>query len=661
MSMLLQPRLVRNRHDLKQAVAEVSRYDAYVIDVETTSLDPNTNEVTWVGLASYGQCHMIPLAHSKGRLVHAAYSEMVLPPEEERETLKSGKLSTRRRKVEHPAVFGDPGEQLDPAVVFHELEPLLFSTRTIIGHNVKFDIMTIAKYYGGVIPSGPFEDTQVLTHLLDENRRSYELKEILPDFYGIRNPELRKQFFPKLGATLSQQPIDVAAGYLAKDVYDCWLLWKTFRRLLEAEGLLSVLRLDMDLYPAIIRMEMNGAAIDLDRMHEIGQRLYDEIEWIQEQCWTIVGDWFDLTNVNKKRDLLFQPKELVKGGQGLEPLSVTKKTQTPQLTQGVLEHYAPTNDLAALMLRWSEVFKVHSTYIVGFEERMRQVTGGHVVHTSFTQHGTRTGRLSSRDPNIQNIPRESEIRGLFIALPGYVLVRADYDQIELRVLAHFCRDPVMLGIFQRGEDIHAGTAAALLGKPLADVTPDERQIGKGCNFAVGYGAGAARVSAQAGIPLKVAERFLNQFYDIFSGIKPWKRRMVVAAYNRGDPADSRKPPYVKTMLGRKRRLPDLYSDDRELRSKAERQAINTIVQGTAAEIMKIAMIKVDRVFAGTPFRMLFTVHDELVCSAPEALGEQAKGVMVSTMSGITLSGQPIIDVPLEVSCGIATRWSEAKG
>jgi DNA polymerase I-like protein with 3'-5' exonuclease and polymerase domains len=655
---MISPRLIRNRHDLKAAVAQVARYDAFVIDVETTSLDPTSNEVTWVGLASYGQVHLIPLAQTKGRLLRAAYSEMVVPPDHEREVLKSGKLSQRRRKIEHPAVFGDPGEQLDPAVVFTELEPLLFSGKRIIGHNVKFDIMTIAKYYDGVLPDGPFEDTMLMTHVLDENRRSYELKEIIPDMLRIRNPILRKEFYPKLGKHLAEEPIDRVSYYLAKDCYDCWLLWKHQRRLLEQEKLLGVLRLEMDLYPAVIRMETYGATIDIARMNDIATRLYDEIEWIQEQCWTLAGEPFNLTDTNRKRDLLFQPKKL--GGQGLKPLTVTPKKGEAQVTQVVLAHYAPTNDLARLFLRWSEIFKTHSTYIVGFEERMKQEEGDHVVHTSFTQHGVVTGRLSSRGPNIQNIPRESEIRGLFISRPGSVLIVADYDQIELRVLAHFCQDPVMMAIFERGEDIHAGTAATLLNRPVEEVTAEERQIGKGCNFAAGYGAGAVKVAATARIPVARAEIFLNRYYERFANIKPWKRRVIVAAHRRGVQGDPERPPYVMTLLGRRRRLPDLYSEDSFDRSRAERQAINTIVQGTAAEIMKIAMIKVDQAFVGTPFRMLFTVHDELVSSAPEHLGTRAKEVVVAAMRGITLQGQPIISVPLEVSCGIATRWSEAK-
>jgi DNA polymerase-1 len=365
--------------------------------------------------------------------------------------------------------------------------------------------------------------------------------------------------------------------------------------------------------------------------------------------------------VNRKRDLLFTPKK--EGGQGLRPLSRTEKTNTPQLNQFVLEHYSGTNELARLFSEWSAAAKLHSTYITGMRKRMHETEGIHYVYTSFTQHGTVTGRLSSRDPNVQNIPTESLIRGLFIAPDGQMLVVADYDQIELRVMAHFCQDPTMLGIFQRGEDIHAGTAAVVLGKELEEVTPFERsKIGKPLNFAVVYGAGWQRVAAMSGASELAARGFLDRYYERFAYVQPWKRQVLLQAHKRGDPKHPfLQPPYVTTLLGRKRRLPELYDGDQAKRRRAERQAINHRVQGTAAEIMKIAMIRVNRAFADTPYRMQMTVHDELISAVPEEYVEQAKGVVVTSMSGISFNnGDPIINVPLVVSCKAAKRWSEAK-
>lgn len=657
----IQPKLIRTRHDLKAAIARISQEDAFVIDVETNGLDHLSNWCTWVGLASYGQCHLIPIGHTRGRMLRAGYSEMVLPPEHERELLQSGKLSQRKRKVIHEPVFGDPGVQLDPAMVFDELGPLLFSDKIKIGHNVKFDMMTVAKYYGGELPPPPYEDTIVMAHIVDENRIKYDLKSIVLDMFRIMHPEQRKAWYPKLGKTITQEPIDAVARYLAKDCYDDWLLWKTLRRRLDMENMMGVLGLEMAVYPAIMRMEMSGAVIDIDRLHEIGRELEQEIELICERVWTMCKEPFDLSNPNKKRDLLFHKRP---HGQGLAPLKYTPKTNQPVLDQATLEHYAEGgNALAKLFLEWSEAAKLQSTYILGIESRLHQSPDGHMrVHTQFPQHATVTGRFSSRDPNLQNIPRGDRIRDLFVAPPGYTLVVADYDQIELRVLAHYCGDENMIGIFQRGEDIHAGTAAALLGKSIDAITSEERTVaGKTVNFAVSYGAGIGPLLRQ-GIEEGRARRFLDRYNQMFPAVGPWKRKELIRAHHRGDQRNpSKQPPYVTTMLGRRRRLPDLYSDDRLDRGRAERQAINHIIQGTAAEIMKIALVRLDKAFIGTPFKALMTVHDEVHSLAPDHLADEAKDIVVTSLSGISLGGRPIIRVPLEVSCGTATSWSQAKG
>lgn len=268
---------------------------------------------------------------------------------------------------------------------------------------------------------------------------------------------------------------------------------------------------------------------------------------------------------------------------------------------------------------------------------------------------------NSRDPNLQNIPRDSNVRALFVAPPGYSLVVADYDQIELRVTAHFSRDERMRAIFDAGEDIHAGTIAAITGRDIGDISKEERQVGKGLNFAVVYGAGPNKVAAMGGVSVEEARFFMKRYYQRFSNIEPWKNYVLNQARRRGDKHHPYlNPPYVTTLLGRKRRLSDLFSYDRESVGRAERQAVNHIVQGTAAEIMKIGMIRVDRAFQGSPFTMVLTVHDEIISLCPEGLEDECQELVVSSLNGITLNERPIIDVPLVVSCGTAKRWSDAK-
>lgn len=655
------PHLITTRAELKGAVARLGDQDAFSFDVETDGLDVRRNWVTWIGLASYGQTYLVPMGHTKGRLRRRGYTEKVLPPEDERAVLQSGKLSQRKVTRKVPPVYYPPPAQLDPSVVFGELEPLFFGDQTKVAFNARFDLLTIAKYYGGVVPSPPYEDPMIMTHVLDENRRNYELKEITLDWLGLRNPENRKAFYPKLGKTIQDEPIDAVARYLAKDAYLMWLYWKHCRWLLDREKLMHIFRIEMDLYPALMRMQTNGTAIDIDTLIEVQHELEEEMEQWEERAWTIVGRPFTLTNPNEKRDLLFKPRSA--GGQGLKPLKRTPKTGLPVLDAYTLEHYAPTNPLADVFANWAEVQKLHSTYIIGLKARSHETENGTFIYTQLTQHRTVTGRLSSTEPNLQNIPRESSIRGMFIAPDGYRLVVADYDQIELRVFAHFLKDPVMLDIFTRGLDIHAETAAFILGKPASALSKEERTTaGKTINFAVSYGAGIGRLMA-AGIPEATAMEFLDAYFRRFVTIKPWRRRVLLEAGHRGRKEDPRRfPPYVTTLLGRRRRLPDLFAfDNRDLQSRAERQAWNHCIQGTAAEIMKLAMIRVDKQFLGTPFRLLLTVHDELISLAPEDRADECKQLMSDSMSGIMLRGQPIIDVPLVVSCGTARAWNEAKG
>ena len=639
-----QPEWVRTESELAHAVSVISSFPEYVIDIETDGLNIRTNALSWVGLGTYGEVFLIPIQHRRGRLLR-----------EERLT-KTGKPSKAVNPPVHKRFYGDPGQQLMPDVVTAAIEPLLFGKQLKIGHNVKFDMLSLAKYFGGRIPEGPFNDTIVMQHVVDENRRSYSLKDIVPDWLRVRKED-RKGFYPNLGKDNANHPIDQVARYLAKDVRYCWLLWQALCDWVAREGMWDVLKLEMDLYPVIMRMEAAGAYVDPDHLDEMEQVLDLEIQAIERDAWTAakVRTPFPLTNTNTKRDLLFKPK--AEGGQGLKPLKFTPKRQDPVLDQETLEHYAGANKLAALFLEYSEKQKLLGTYVLGLRSRMHEGK----VHTSFTQHAAVTGRLSSRDPNLQNIPRDSNVRALFIAPPGYSLVVADYNQIELRVTAHFCRDERMRAIFDADEDIHAGTMAAITGKDIEDVTKDERQVGKGLNFAVVYGAGPNKVAAMSGVSVEEARFFMSRYYQRFSNIEPWKQYVLTQARKTGDMHHPfLRPPYVTTMLGRKRRLPDLFSYDYKTLGRAERQAVNHIVQGTAAEIMKIAMIRVDRAFQDTPHTLILTVHDEIVSLCPEGLEEEAKELVVSALSGITLNEQPIIDVPLVVTCETAKRWNEAK-
>lgn len=664
------PHLVTTRSELESVVRQLLAYDAFVIDVETTFDGAHQNEVLWVGLASYGtEVHLIPLKHPKGRLLIPEHLERRIPPEEERKVLASGKLSTAKREYRVPAVFEAPPPQLYAGEAFEILEPLLFSDRQKIGHNLKFDLLSISKYYGK-IPPGPYHDTIIITHLLNENLLEYGLKPTILDWFDVgvfytdgkrvTNKHIREAYYPNVGKQgVDNFAIDKVAQYLAQDVRFTWLLWKKRFPMLAEHDLQAAYALEMGLYGVLMSMEKAGVTVNQQHMAHVKADLESQIKAIEVEVWKMAGVQFPLSNTNKKRDLLFLPKK--DGGQGLKPLGYTPKDKKPILNQVTLEKYRDTNQLAALFLGWSELEKLRGTFIEGLSSHL--INGK--IHTSFKQHSTVTGRLSASDPNLQQIPRESSIRELFVADPGYTFVVSDYDQIELRCAAFLSQDEAMMQVFIEEQDIHRAAAAAMYGKAVEDVTSEERQAGKSQNFLTLYGGGAAKLAKTAKVDIKVAEQFIARYYQMFPGLMAWKTKIVKDAIARGDRRNLPKSsPYVLIPpVNRQRRLIDLFSVDAYERFRAERQAVNAVVQGFASNIMKQALIDLYHALPSDSI-MLLTVHDEVVIQTPLSSDADAvKELVTLVMSSVKCpQGLSIIgNVPLVASANIGPSWAEAKG
>jgi DNA polymerase I-like protein with 3'-5' exonuclease and polymerase domains len=660
------PHLITTVSELRAAVDYLLRYDTFVIDVETTFDGAHANTVLWIGLGGPGRVYLIPIQHPLGLMLEPARTIKELPPEEERKTLASGKLSNAKRTVKLPPVYAEPPDQLFPSEVFNTISPLLFSDRGKVGHNVKFDLLSIAKYYGGVIPPGPYHDTLVNIHLLDENKYSYELKPMVMDWLRVPKAQ-RESFYPNLGRKGVQLfPIDEAAMYLAKDIRYTWMLWRSQHPQLKKQGLSQAYELEMALYGVLMRVEKAGFAVDTRMLKEVGDKLAEEIRAIEGAVWAIAGFQFDLTLTAIKRELLFNPKKPKDGsrpGQGLKPLSLTPKDKLPQLNKATLEFYAGENQLAELFLEWSSLEKLHGTFITGLSNFL--INGR--IHTSFKQHGTVTGRLSAHEPNLQQIPargRGTIIRELFVAGPGNALVVADYDQIELRCAAYLSEDPEMMRVFLEGQDIHSAAAASMYAKAISEVTKEERQVGKGQNFLTLYGGGAKKLARTAKVDVNTAQRFIDRYYRQFAGLKAWKEKIVKDARARGDRGNPfSKPPYVLIPpTNRRRRLLDLYSPDEYERYRGERQAVNAVVQGFASNIMKQALIDLDEQLGQYNAVMLGTVHDEIIVECEERYAEPVKDLVAQIMGGVTFQGQPILGtVPLVASAAIGKSWAEAKG
>jgi DNA polymerase I len=603
------------------------------------ALDPTRNEVTWLGIATAGRSWAIPFSHPKGIMLEAEYVSdgTTTPPPGYRKLLPSGKESMAKAKYTIPATFAPAPEQLKRSVVLGKLRPLFFSDLVKVGHNIKFDARSLGKYFGE-IPPGPYHDTMLAQHIVNENLARYGLEQVIMTNYGLHNAYREG----KLGKVINEVAFDAAARYLHLDVRWTWLLWNRLLHIIDAKGRLrEAFDLDVEVLRVLMVMEDNGIPVDIEAMRSLEKEFDHQLTEIRRDIIGMAYPGFNPDSTNDKKLFLFGPPSEM--GLGLTPVKYTDKG-SPSTDAESLEQMSDAHPIIPKILEWQTTKKLKSTYVDGLLVQLNQGR----LHPSFHLHRTATGRLSSSNPNLQNIPRESSIRGLFVATPGNLLLVADYDQIELRVMAMLSQDPEMLKVFRTGTDIHSGAAALIYDKDVSTVSDDERQIGKMVNFLTAYGGGSHKLARQTGISVQRAAQVIKQYYEGFSGLRAWKGKVVRQAQAKG---------YVTTMSGRRRRLPDINSPNDEFRSRAERQAVNAVVQGTAADLCKQAMVAVYNSFQGTDAKLLVQVHDELVILSPEQHAEEYSATLIKSMGdGIVIDG-----VPLKVSCHNAVSWSEAKG
>jgi len=607
----------------------------------TLALDPMRNEVFWLGLATEGHSWAIPMGHPNGEIIipEERGDGSTIPPSGYRKFLANGKESMAKGRYYIPAVFSPAPEQLSRTEVFKELEPIFFGDLVKIGHNVKFDARSIRKYFNGALPDGPFIDTMIAQHILNENLSEYSLDKLIAHNFGGFNPYHQDG---KLGAIITQVPFSKATKYVHLDAKWTWHLYNIlWQKIQNKEELLSCLRQDMEVIRVLMEMEDTGIPVDHRSMKKLGVELDKDLNNLLLNMMDYAPPGFNPDSPKHKQQLLFTKKR--EGGLGLKPTKFTEKGSA-SVDEEALHNLESKHPIVPMLIDWAETKKVKSTYVDGLLTKLNKGS----LHPSFHLHRTATGRLSSSNPNLQNIPRDSSVRSLFVATPGNVLLVADYDQIELRVMCMFSGDKKMSELFLNGEDIHAGAAALILGKPVEEVTSEERQLGKGVNFLTAYGGGPQKLARTTGVDEEHARYVIDQYYKQFSGITKWKKAVIDEGIKMG---------YVKTISGRRRRLPDLRSDDYMLRSRAERQAVNAVVQGSAADICKKAMIDVYGVLKNTDSKIIVQVHDELVAMVPEDSVDVIQPLFINAMG----DGNIISGIPLRVSCHSAYNWSEAKG
>jgi DNA polymerase-1 len=538
--------------------------------------------------------------------------------------------------------LGSP-KQLEWSAVRAILAPL-FADRDVskVGFDVKRAAIVFAR--AGAPFTGPTFDVQVGAYLLDPESPN-ALKELARRELGVTtaSPSGRAEDAPK---TRGPQPlfdeIDVerAAALAAPDAELPLALRARIEPRLEAERLDLLMRdVEVPLETVLAAMEMRGVLVDVPTLEKIGQKAEETLRELEGACKRIAGRDFVVRSRDQLEKILFDElrlpvvKRTPKGGRSTDA--------------DVLEALSDQHELPKRLLEFRELDKLKGTYIDALPRYVHPSTGR--IHTRFDQAVAATGRLASSDPNLQNIPIRTEmgraIRAAFVAPPGHVILSADYSQIELRVLAHLAQDAELVDAFASGEDVHVRTAALIFDKPRENVSADERRAAKTINFGVIYGMGESALGKQLGIPREQAARFISAYFARYAGVARFMEKSVEVA---------RQGEAVRTLLGRRRFLPNLHSANRALRFEAERIARNTPIQGTAADILKLAMIDLGRDDAVAGARMVLTVHDELVFEVPEGDAQRASGAIRERMAAAMK-----LAVPLVVDVGWGKSWAAA--
>ncbi|MEK9499932.1 DNA polymerase I [Gaopeijia maritima] len=545
--------------------------------------------------------------------------------------------------------LGDPTEPVpnlpplsDPAMA--PLRHLLADPEVaLVGHDLKTTLLLLKR--AGSPLGGGLRDAMVASYVLDPGRRSHDLDALAMEILAHRTTprdEVVGKGRQRIG--FAEVALDAARDHACERVDCAWRLWSRFEPELEEHALLPLFDdLEMPLVPVLARMEERGIRVDTEVLHEMSTKLRGELALIEEEIYKLAGMEFNLNSTPQLREVLFDRLEL----------PVLKKTKTgPSTDASVLEELAADgHEVPRLMLEYRELEKLRNTYVDALPRLVHRTTGR--IHTSFNQTVAATGRLSSSDPNLQNIPIRTalgrEVRKAFVADQGFQLLGVDYSQIELRVLAHFSGDAPLVEAFRKGIDVHRQTAAVIFDVDIEEVGAAQRAQAKTINFATLYGQGAFSLARQLGISREMAQSFIDQYFERFRGVRAFLDAQVEQAKEKG---------YVTTLLGRRRYVPELKSRNWNVRQFGERVAQNTPIQGTAADMIKKAMLEVDEGLESGGFgaRMLLQVHDELLFEVPVEEMDSVRELVVSRMEGAMA-----LEVPLVAEWGVGDSWYDAKG
>jgi len=596
-------RVILDDEALKALIDDLKHSQVFALDLETTAKDPMQAEIVGISFACRpNEAAYIPLRHR---------------------------------------YLGAP-EQLDPDRTLAGLKPLLENPKPAkIGQNIKYDWIVLKR--SGIDLQGVIFDTMVASYLLNPTRRAHNLETIAAEYLDHKMISYKEVIGGGKGDKgFDKVHVEEAVPYACEDADITLMAYEVLRPKLEDGGFNSLFKeVEMPLIPVLVDMEMSGICVDGGHLEAVSKEFELQLHKIEGQIYGIAGESFNIQSHQQLGRILFEKLKL--------PVQKKTKKKTGYSTDvQVLTSLSFEHELPALVLRYRSLAKLKSTYADALVGLIHPETRR--IHTSYNQTVTATGRLSSSDPNLQNIPIRTEegrrIRAAFVPRKGWTLLSADYSQIELRLLAHYSEDPILVKAFQEDEDIHARTAAEIFELMPNMITSEMRRQAKVINFGIIYGMSAFRLSNELGISHKMAKIYIENYFHRYKGVKCFIEEIIEEARREGK---------VTTLLGRHRRLPDISSKNRTAREFAERTAVNTPLQGTAADLIKVAMVRIRQSLdqKGLRAKMLLQVHDELVFEVPPGELGRVEKLVTEIMEDVYE-----LRVPLRVDLNTGKNWAE---
>ncbi len=608
---------------LDETIEYLMQFDTLSFDLETDSLDTNTCEIVGVALSvKEDEAFYIPVAHENDNFIEESVDSLfaVNIPKEE----SQAKAINYRRVID-------------------AIKPLLENPKIgKCGQNIKFDSYIVNRM--GINPSPIVFDTMVADYLINPDEK-HNLDALSERWLNYKPIPISKLIGEKKSTqiTMREVDIDVACKYACEDADLALKLKNVLSKELDKAGMTNLAyKMEFPLIEVLTQMELTGVKIDLELLKEISKKLTIEIDIFRKQIWDLAGEEFNIDSPKQLGAILFDKLQIAVG----------RKTKTGFSTDAqVLSELALEYPIADLILNYRQLVKLKSTYVDALPQLADKKANK--LHTTYNQTVASTGRLSSTDPNLQNIPIRTEIgqqiRKAFIpSSADNIIISADYSQIELRVMAHICGDENLINAFINKQDIHSATASVLFGVDLGDVDSNMRRTAKTVNFGILYGLGSFGLSQRLRIPRKEASDIIYNYFQKYPSIKNYMNNTI---------EDTRKKGYCETLCGRRRYFPDINHKNANLRAAAERAAINMPIQGTASDMIKIAMLRVSRLLEEEKFqtRMILQVHDELVFDGPGTEYEEIKPKIENEM----INALPLGNVPILVEIGKGNNWLES--